>query len=621
LPRNAKGRTRRPHPFISNLLDHRGRAALFAGSAVAFVAAVSLVKLVHLALLLDPEPSWVPARLVLGVGVIAAAAAAGCLAAAALVLWSRRESFGASIPALPFRRRALLFMAGGAVLAGTLLRFAWIETIPWPLWVDDLSLIAPSLELEGDLRDFADSIRAAPYGVARPYGTVGVLYLEAYRFSLKLWGTTVLGVRFLSFLGGAISLGTAALLGRALLPRGGGAVTALALAGLRWSLILSRWGWNAIVLAPILDVAALLLLRARRHASLSAAAGAGLVAGIGAHVYLSAWVAFAALLTLALWPMPEGEGARPRLRLAAVCLAGFAVAIAPLFLFREGRAVSYFARTGSHNVFKEIGYRESGMAPFATAADALMSPWFPPDPTARHDIPGHSRLGWIFGLPVAAAAIRSLVFPREKLSAFLLAHAGAAFLGAVAGGEAQNPNGYRFGYLTTVTAVAAAGGALWMLRWIPAARRRLAAIGALGLLSVGGALGARDAIFRWGESRETFDAFFGQDTLIPRAALRWQRLGGVEIAPGVGFAPRAQSPLTMGPIRRHRLDPEEPRREEIFGGADPRGGPRRGFRIVPAKTSPVSGERLVERVRDGWGRDWAAVLGRRVGSAADSPTP
>jgi hypothetical protein len=50
-----------------------------------------------------------------------------------------------------------------------------------------------------------------------------VLYLELFRVSLRELGTTILGVRFLSAAAGALSLLTAVLLGRALLPGGGGA--------------------------------------------------------------------------------------------------------------------------------------------------------------------------------------------------------------------------------------------------------------------------------------------------------------------------------------------------------------------------------------------------------------
>jgi hypothetical protein len=32
---------------------------------------------------------------------------------------------------------------------------------------------------------------------------------------------------------------------------------------------------------------------------------------------------------------------------------------------------------------------------------------------------------------------------------------------------------------------------------------------------------------------------------------------------------------------------------------------------VPPSVAPEPGERIVERVRDPWGRDWANVLGRK----------
>src|SRR5262249_47408743 len=154
----------------------------------------------------------------------------------------------------------------------------------------------------------------------------------------------------------SVSLVTAALLARALLPGGGAAIAALVLAGLRWSLILSRWGWNMIALAPISDVACLLMLRARRRDSAGAALAGGAVAGAGAHVYLSAWIVAAGLLALAVWPGEESAAVRPTrgVRRAAFLAAGFALAAAPLFLFHEGRGGSYFARTSDHSVLREI---------------------------------------------------------------------------------------------------------------------------------------------------------------------------------------------------------------------------------------------------------------------------
>jgi hypothetical protein len=231
--------------------------------------------------------------------------------------------------------------------------------------------------------------------------------------------------------------------------------------------------------------------------------------------------------------------------------AGFACAAAPIFLLREGRAASYFARASDHSLLAEIRYMHSAMPAFAAAADSMAAPWFKEDPFRHHDLPGKTRLGWILGLPVAAALALSLLRPRDEFSAYLLSQAGAALAGSVAGGHAGVPNGYRFGYLSSVTAVAAAGGVLCLVALLPATRRRTGAIVAAGLLAVSGALGARDALVRWPERQETFDGFHGQDTLIARAALRWERYGTVEVAPDIGH-----SEITIGGIRRYRFDPD-----------------------------------------------------------------
>ena len=584
----------------------RASAALAAGGGIFFVAAVWIARAIRPELLVDPEPSWAPARLALLLFAAAVPVAAGGAAAAAILVWSGRPSFDGRLEALPFSRRALVALTLAAVAAGAAARVAWIESVPWPMWVDDLSLIAPTRALTGTLADFADPVRAAPYGLPRSFGTVGVAYLELWRIALRELGVTIFSVRFPSIFGGIVSLGTAALLGRALLPRGGGTLAALILAGLRWSLILSRWGWQAVLLAPVVDLATLLLLRARRRGRKGwpIASAAGLVAGLGAHVYLSAWIGGAALALFAGWPV---RGDRGRLLRMAAFALGFAAAAAPLVLVRAPGAPRYFARTSDHNMAMEV--RRAGVRPLvSTAADALAAPWIVPDPTERHDIPGRSRIGWILGIPVAAILARALVFPRDELSGWLLAHAGCAFAAALAAGQATHPNGYRYGYLTTVAAVAAAGGVLWLLAEIPKRGRRPAALAAIGLLAAGGLVAARDALFVWGESRETYDGFHGQDTLIGRAAARWDRYGEVRVDPELGFDPRTHSPVTIAAVRANRLDPALDAR---FRAGDSN---RRAFRVVRPSAPADPGERAVEHVRDRWGRERAVVYGRRIES-------
>jgi Dolichyl-phosphate-mannose-protein mannosyltransferase len=578
---------------------------LLAGAAAAYLTAVELVRLIRPALLLDPEPSWALARLLLDLAVLVAASSAAGAVAAAVFLWGRSTVAGSSPKPLPLLPGVLTALAAAGFLGGVFARFVSLDRIPWPLFQDDLTLIAPALELHGSVRDFSDSIRPAPYGVLEPFGSVGVLYLELYRASLLLFGTNVFGVRFLCAFAGVLSLGTALLVARELLPRGGGTLAVIALSGMRWHLILSRWGWNMIVLAPLVDLATLFVLRGRRRQSLLAAAGAGTLLGIGTHVYLASWVAVLALLGLALWPSQTGLSIAVRLRMAGVFLAAFLLAAAPLFLLRSGRVAPYFVRAGQHNVLLEIRRAKSLWPLVEAAADVLASPWFVGDPEPRHDLSGKSRLGWILGIPAAAALATALRFPRREFSAYLFAHSGVAFTAAIVSGEAGNPNSFRFGYLSTVAAVVSAGGILLLVGGVAPRYRRAAAIGAIGLLAINCSLSARDVLVRWSNRRDVFRSFNGEDTLLARSAIRWERYGAVALATGLGTERGV-----IAAIRRFRLDPEDLRLSSRL--PSPGSGDRkRSFRIVPPGAARRPGEHLVERVRDPWGADWAAVLGTK----------
>jgi hypothetical protein len=124
-----------------------------------------------------------------GLAVAACAAAAGALAAGRLLLWARLASARArrSSRCRGARARSCV-SAGAAIAAAALLRFAALARSPEWLWIDDLSLIAPALDLSGAPSGLRELDPPAPYGVPRAYGSVGVLYLEAYRASLARFG-------------------------------------------------------------------------------------------------------------------------------------------------------------------------------------------------------------------------------------------------------------------------------------------------------------------------------------------------------------------------------------------------------------------------------------------------
>ncbi|HEY6066882.1 MAG TPA: hypothetical protein VIY96_12055, partial [Thermoanaerobaculia bacterium] len=66
----------------------------------------------------------------------------------------------------------------------------------------------------------------------------------------------------------------------------------------------------------------------------------------------------------------------------------------------------------------------------------------------------------------------------------------------------------------------------------------------------------------------------------------------------------AQSPILVGGIRRYRLDPDLP-----AAALPGRAASGREFRFDPPGAAARPGERLVERIGDAWGREWAWVYG------------
>jgi hypothetical protein len=564
------------------------------GWAVAFVVSIDLLRWWRPGLLFEPDRMWWRLWILIWAVSIAAVVLAGCVAAGLFRLFN--ESRLATAPLQPFPLGRSGFVVAAALAVGIALRMASLANPP-PQFADEASLIAPALDLQGSITDFRHPLRAAPYGVRKPFGFVGVLYLEVFKWSLTAWGPTPLGIRFLSAIGGCVSLVTGVLLSRAVLPRGGASLAALALAGLRWHLIMSQWGWVAVAVVPFIDVATLFLLRARARRSRLAAFVAGVLLGLGAHIYLTAWVAAAALVLFGLWPLGDGESLPQRAASTSLFGAGFTLAVIPLFVLGGSADPPYFARVESHSLLRELRIHRSPMPFLSATADGLKGPWFVPEPKGWADLPSRSRLGWILGIAVAVAFARSLARPRDALSALLLSHAVVGLAAAVAQGESGHPNGYRFAYLTSLSAIAVAGGSLALIGAAPAKHRRVAAMSAILLLVFAGMRGAVDACAIWPAAPTTFEAFRGNETLTAEAALRWMRYGTVSVE-------TSRDAIVVQSIVA------QPR---FLGAApDPAGAAvGRSFRVAAAGDAGRPGERCVEHVQDRWGREWATVWGRR----------
>jgi hypothetical protein len=564
----------------------------------AFIAAVEVIHWIRLDLLLDPEPSWQLARFLLGSFAVSATGAAGVLAAALCSVvahsrWGQRMA----LP-LPVRRSSLLALGAAVLLIGVLLRVYGFHTLS-PLWVDDLSEVRPAIGLRGQLSDLPPWSYPVPFRAGKWGGSVGTLYLEFFHFCLRVFGTTMAGVRAPSVIGGILSLFTAALLGRAFLPRGGGVLTALVLAGMRWNLIISQWGWNAIVLAPILDLAALAMLEARRRNRALFAGVSGAMAALGAHVYLGAWAGAAGLGLWAVWPSRR-PGVRRRMLFGSLFVVGFMLVALPLL--REDPFGRYFARVARRShpletlpVIWRVWWRTE------TAHAALTAPWWTRDLVPRHGLPGQFRLEWIVGVALAAGFLKALLAPRDELSAFLLTGAIAAFVSTMAWGRGETPNSYRYSYLSTTTALAAAAGAMWLLSAVPWSKRRGAAYVMMGGFAISGALGARDALIVWPEHRATFEGFGGWDTLVGQAAARWDHYGSVSIDPSAGGAPIVYENARW-------IDADD------AGDRRPARQLATSFRIAGTGVQPEASERVVERIQDDWGHEYGQVLATRTES-------
>ena len=573
------------------------RAAAVAGAAAAFVAAATLLDAIGPELLIDADPAWAFSRLLLTLLLVASAGGAGVAAAGGVYVANRAPAVSSNLEPLDLPRWALAATGAAALLLGACVRFAGLESLPFPLWHDELLVLPQAMALQGSPGDFRDTVRMVLDDGGRRSGTVGVLYLEAFRAALRTFGTTVFGVRFLSAFGGVLSLCTAMLLGRALLPRGGGTLAGLVLAGLRWSLIISRWGWNMIVLAPLLDVATLVALRARRRGRPGGAVLAGALAGSGRP------------------RLPLGLDRGGRARAGAALAVGSSIAslasrcIVCRRLRPDGPAALPLSRGPTGVVPRPGGQPQhaSGNAPDALA----------PSARARDANRAARAVGAAGSQPPhrprgAPAPSRPARGPaRDRLSAGRRAPARRPLrlvVGARRHGPAREPRVGRAALAQRIPVRVPDDGHGGRRRLRPSlvARPPAAAVAAGG-----GAARRRRPLH--------FVRAFDRGARAVGSAARHVRRDGRSAHDG-GLGRRALGALRAGaaggePALRNahgRHDPAVPDSSAPGGrGRSARRRADRVFRICRPEAPPRDGERVVERVRDAWGKDWAVVFGRR----------
>ncbi|HEU5251081.1 MAG TPA: hypothetical protein VFW15_13925, partial [Thermoanaerobaculia bacterium] len=122
-------------------------AAVFLGGGAAFVVGERLVEAIRPGVLLDPDPGWIIARFLLWILLATAVATAGGLAAAGFLSWSRSRLGRVGPGPLSLPPRTIVVVGAVALVAGLLLRFLWIDTLPIPFLEDEVNLIGPALGL------------------------------------------------------------------------------------------------------------------------------------------------------------------------------------------------------------------------------------------------------------------------------------------------------------------------------------------------------------------------------------------------------------------------------------------------------------------------------------------
>jgi 4-amino-4-deoxy-L-arabinose transferase-like glycosyltransferase len=209
---------------------------------------------------------------------------------------------------LRFDRRTIVLLFFLATAAG--LRFAALSALP-PAHYRDVALTA------------LDALRAASGHPRLHYTYDEGLYSNLMGLFFLLFGPSDWSVRAPGALFGVLTCWGVYRLGRAIGNERAGLYGAGLLAVSFWHVLLSRSGFRAVLLPLLLSHSIALLIEGLKQGSRSRSLGAGILFGLGAHVYPS--VRFAPLI-LPAYLLAEWRADRDGLRRSLVPLARFAAA-------------------------------------------------------------------------------------------------------------------------------------------------------------------------------------------------------------------------------------------------------------------------------------------------------
>ena len=249
------------------------------------------------------------------------------------------------------RRARTHLWAAGIIALAALLRFVHLSQIPSCLEYDE----AANVILAGEIA------RGQSFPVfIRPYTGKEVLYFYLAAGMIKLVGITPLALRLTSAFLGVLNVSLTYWFARELfatnldervqrwLPLFSAALVAVSY----WQVNLSRFGYRAIVLPPLLALTVGSILRGLRSGRWSWFAAGGAWAGLAAYTYSSVRVLPILLLLFWVWVLIASHG-QLRMRLFQLLLFGFAAAVvfAPLGIFFLRYPDAFSVRLAQVSVF------------------------------------------------------------------------------------------------------------------------------------------------------------------------------------------------------------------------------------------------------------------------------
>ena len=400
-------------------------------------------------------------------GTIAAVAWAFALLLAAAVfirasLPRRVEDGSADGPSGSVWQLALFLMLLGALA----LRLYRVQDVPYGVWFDEaeMGLEARRLAAGAAYQPLSDNFAADPSLL---------FYLVAAAF--RVFGDSLVSLRLVIALCGALNAPLAALLGRELFGWRAGLIAGVLVGIDRWHLSFSRFGLVSITAPLVATLVLWLFARALRRRGWAEAGLAGLAAGLVLHVYAGARpvllvmpVVFALAVLRERWPL------RLALARGGVMLATAVLVALPILVIAARQPEAYFKRPAQVSIFAQKTGLQAQLAAIGDSTKRhLLMFHYQGDNNGRHNVPGMPMVDPILGVPLVLGLVWCLrhVGNWRYLAPLLLA-AGSLALGILSL-DFEAPQGSRTIGVAPAVALMGALGLLLLLEPATAIARRV----------------------------------------------------------------------------------------------------------------------------------------------------